>query len=105
VGQVPSATTTIWEQTQVHGERLQAMQSQEQAQASIERTRWLHECYDPFRTRCISMDGGMVYMRDEGWKELKVGVVGGIECHWEADAVVVSLKDLDYRAVGFSRQA
>ena len=32
------------------------------------------------------MDGGMVNIRQEGWRELKVGAVFDIEQHWERDA-------------------
>lgn len=99
VGQLQVSKTGIWEQTQVHGERLrQAVQAQQQ-QVSVERTRWEHERYDPFLRRCISMDGGMVCILGEGWKELKVGLVSGVEADWTKPQPTVRLTEMAYCAV------
>lgn len=99
VGQMSIGSTTIWEQCQVHAERLHQAQVKEQAHVSVERTRWQSEQYDPFLCRCVSMDGGMVCIRGEGWKELKVGVVSGLEQDWIRDGAQVRLTNMDYRAV------
>ena len=82
VGQINMGATTIWELNQSHAERLHQARLKEQAHVSVERTRWHSEQYDPFLCRCVSMDGGMVCIRGEGWKELKVGVVSGLEQDW-----------------------
>jgi len=98
VGQMAIGKTCIWEQTQVHGERLaQKMRTQQQT-VSVERTRWVHQKYDPFLTRCVSMDGGMVCILGEGWKELKVGLVSAVEADWQASKPTVRLKEMVYRA-------
>lgn len=99
VGQIRIGTSTIWEQSQVHGERLHQAQRHEQDQVGVERTRWQDERYDPFLCRCISIDGGMVCILGEGWKELKVGLVSGIEQDWNNERANVRLKEMDYRAV------
>ena len=99
VGQTQIGKTCIWEQTQVHGERLAQLLSKEQAHVSVERTRWQHQKYDPFLTRCVSMDGGMVCILGEGWKEVKVGLVSDIEVDWQAPKPTIRLKDMLYRAV------
>lgn len=99
VGQIKIGTTTIWEQSQVHGERLRQSQLKEQRHISVERTRWQSEHYDPCLCRCVSMDGGMVCILGEGWKELKVGLVSGIEQNWETEEATVRLRNMDYRAV------
>ena len=99
VGQIKIGTTTIWEQSQVHGERLRQSQLKEQRHVSVERTRWQSEYYDPFLCRCVSMDGGMVCILGEGWKEMKVALVGSIEQSWEAEEATVRLTNMDYRAV------
>jgi hypothetical protein len=99
VGQITVSKTTLWEQTQEHGDRLQQVVKAEQKQVSVERTRWLHQRYDPFLTRCVSMDGGMVCILGEGWKELKVGLVSGVEPDQTAHQPTVRLKDMAYGAV------
>lgn len=99
IGQVHVATTTLWEQVQAHGERLQACVSKQQAQVSVERTRWNAQDYDRQKKRCISVDGGMVCIREEGWKELKVGLVSDFERDWQSDPASVTLVDMDYCAV------
>ncbi len=91
VGQWQVATTTLWEQVPDHGERLQNHVVQIQAHVSVERTRWQSENYDPKMTRCVSMDGGMVCLRDAGWQEKKVGLV--------SDPACVKLIEMDYCAV------
>lgn len=99
VGQMPIGSTTIWELNQTHSERLHQSQLKEQAHVSVERTRWQSEQYDPFLCRCVSMDGGMVCILGEGWKELKVGVVSGFEQNKTSDEAQVRLTNMDYRAV------
>lgn len=98
VGQMAIGKTCIWEQTQVHGERLAQKMARQQQAVSVERTRWVHQQYDPFLTRCVSMDGGMVCILGEGWKELKVGLVSAVEADWQATKPTVRLKDMVYRA-------
>jgi hypothetical protein len=99
VGQIQVSKTTIWEQTQAHGERLQQVVHREQEQVSVERTRWHQQRYDPFMTRCVCLDGGMVCLLGEGWKELKVGLVGGVEADGASNPPAVRLKDMEYCAV------
>lgn len=99
LGQVSVSKTSIWEQTQTHGQRLQQVEQQQQQHVSVERTRWTHQHYDPFLTRCISMDGGMICVVGEGWKELKVGLVSGIEPDWSNPQATVKLIHMDYCAV------
>ena len=99
IGQIEVATTTLWEQVQHHGARLQAHVLRNQARVSIERTRWQSQHYNPKMTRCVSIDGGMVCLRDEGWKEMKVGLVSDFKTDWLSDAASVKLVDMDYCAV------
>lgn len=99
VGQLHLGRTSIWEQVQSHGERLQTYVEGEQSSMSVERTRWDSQQYEPKMTRCISMDGGMVCLREEGWKEMKVGLVSDFEMQWEKDEAGVKLKNMDYCAL------
>lgn len=67
--------STVWDVVQRQGERLLETTMTRDKQLSIERTAWEQPRYDPTLRKGVSMDGGMVNIRDEGWKELKVGVV------------------------------
>lgn len=99
LAQVQIPTTTLWEQTQRQGQRLQAEVEHQREQVSVERTRWEHWRYDPRLFRSLSLDGGMVNIRGEGWKEMKVGVVSAMSHDWQAEQPVIHLTDLDYTAV------
>ena len=49
--------------------------------------------------KSVSMDGGMVQVRGEGWKELKVGVVGTFLPPWElSESDAARSQDLHYTA-------
>jgi len=99
LAQVQIPTTTLWEQTQRQGQRLQTAVERQREQVSVERTRWEDWRYDPRLYRSLSLDGGMVHIRGEGWKEMKVGVVSALSHDWQADQQVIRLTDLDYTAV------
>jgi hypothetical protein len=75
IGGLEVPPSTVWEQMQRHGERLLEAARHEQAHVSVERTQWEQPRYDPTVRKGVSMDGGLVNIRGEGWKELKVGVV------------------------------
>lgn len=99
IGQIHVSSTTVWRQTQAQGVRLQAYQQRRQAQGSVERTRWEDRRYDPQARIGISMDGGMVAIRGEGWKEVKIGSIGQIERRWTAEGQAVRLTNLHYTGV------
>ncbi len=80
---IPSAS--IWRQTRKHGARLEAQQQREQGQVSVERVVLPMKRQTEVGRKGISMDGGMVNIRDEGWKEFKVGTVFDVEQRWERD--------------------
>lgn len=91
--------TTLWEQTRQAGKRLQAAYEQHQRHVGIEHTNWEQQHYAPDTWCSISMDGGMVHIRGEGWKEVKVGMVSGIAHDFDNEQQPVRLVDTDYTAV------
>lgn len=99
IGRVSVPPTTVWRQVQQQGTRLHQAQQKRQEQVGVARTGWEHSRYDPQARVGLSLDGGMVYVRGEGWKELKVGSVGTIERQWTPDKQVVKLNDLHYVGV------
>lgn len=97
--QVP--TTTVWEHVQHAGEKLVAQQAHQQRQVSLDRTQWEQPRYDSQLRKGVSLEGGMVNIRDEGWKALKVGVVSSLlppQAQVEDAAKAIS-HDLHYTAV------
>jgi len=75
--------SSIWNQVQAYGPRLAAFQARQQGQVSIERV--VLPGYDLDVRKGVSLDGGMVHIRGEGWKEIKVGTVFDVELRLERD--------------------
>jgi hypothetical protein len=98
IGGYDVPATTLWEHSQQVGEDWAAQA--EARHVSVERTRWQTQHYQPQARRSVSMDGGMVHLQHEGWKELKVGVVGRLRPPWEIAATdTLRSHDLHYTAV------
>jgi hypothetical protein len=77
IGQIRISESSVWRCAQEMGSRFQAVEAQERARASA-----LPEAWDPpsraevsDQRMGVAMDGAMVHIRDEGWKEVKLGVV------------------------------
>jgi hypothetical protein len=64
---------------------LYAYVEHQQSQVSVERVVLPDARQDHAQPKGISMDGGMVNLRDEGWKEFKVGVIFDVEQRLERD--------------------
>ena len=75
--------SSIWRQTQQHGERLQTAVERQREQVRVERVILPDVQYDHDQRKGVSMDGGMVNIREEGWRELKVGAVFDVETRLE----------------------
>jgi hypothetical protein len=73
---VPS--TNIWRQAQNQGKRLKQNAENHQRQVNIERIVLDDKQLDHRQPKGISIDGGMVNIRGEGWKEFKAGTVSDI---------------------------
>lgn len=86
IGKVHIPASSIWRYTQTAGARFQQHLKHEQGQVSVERTVVPHMSQDHAHQKGISMDGGMVHIREEGWKEFKVGTVFDVEQRLERDA-------------------
>lgn len=83
IGERLIPASSIWRQTQRHGERLQAVVEHQRDQVSVERVVLPDGQYDHDQRKGVSMDGGMVNIRDEGWRELKVGAVFDVKTRLE----------------------
>jgi hypothetical protein len=77
VGQVEMSSTSIWRVTQAAGERFQAWAERERERANCLPEQW----EPPSRAEVkdqrmgVAMDGAIIPLRDESWKEVKIGNV------------------------------
>jgi hypothetical protein len=76
LGQVHLSTASVWRETQEYGKKFQTLEEQERISAMLPPAQWHTTMMGGEGGRMgVSMDGGMVYIFGEGWKELKVGSV------------------------------
>jgi hypothetical protein len=81
IGQVDISRCSIWRRSQVWGASFKALEEAERSKANALSEKWEppSRAVEPDRRMGVAMDGMMVHVRQEGWKELKVGAVFEIE--------------------------
>jgi hypothetical protein len=81
IGHVTMSDNTIWQRAKKWGERFQELEKQQQAAANqLARLGEVGPAKSKSAVRMgVGMDGASIYIRQEGWKELKVGCVFDIE--------------------------
>ena len=81
VGQISISDSSVWRQAQVWGAGFRDLMEAERIRSNLLPGRWGAPCKraEPKGRMGVSMDGGMIHIRDEGWKELKVGSVFDVE--------------------------
>ena len=94
IGERYVSDSSIWRQTQRYGARMEAEVEHQRQQVSIERIQFPDACHDHDQCKALSMDGGMMNIRDEGWRELKVGAVFDVEKHLERNPQTQELDDM-----------
>jgi hypothetical protein len=95
---IPSSS--IWRQTQRHGERLQTYVGQGREQVSVERVVLPDARYDHDQRKAVSMEGGRVNLRGEGWRELKVGTGFDVEIRLERNPQTQQLEEMAHGVNG-----
>lgn len=81
VGQIAVSDSSVRRQAQVWGQSFQTIAETERIRATVLPGRW----GKPYRDTSaqgrmgVALDGSMVYIRQEGWKELKIGCVFDVE--------------------------
>lgn len=80
VGHLSMSDTTAWRQAQACGARAQALETVQRAAATAvpDRGQIVPGEAPSAERLAVAMDGGMLNVRGEGWKELKVGGMGRI---------------------------
>jgi hypothetical protein len=81
--QIPAVS--LWRQTQLHGARLEAWVKRQQDWVRPERVVLPPPGLDHRQCKGVSIDGGMMNIRGEGWKEFKVGAVFDVALRLERD--------------------
>jgi len=84
IGECELPASSLWRQVQYHGRRLQTYVECQASVAAVDLAQWEPAHPQP---KGISMDGGMVNTREEGWRELKVGAVFDIQTRFEPHPV------------------
>jgi hypothetical protein len=106
---IPAAS--IWRQMQAHGEVLQDYIEQEREQVSVERVVLPASIHDHDEPKVLSLDGGFVNIRNQGYRELKVGAVSDIAIRLERNPQTQELDEMargvnvNYTAVLGSKDA
>ncbi len=76
LGQVVISKGSLWRSAQTYGEALQKIEEEERIAAMVPPAQWRSASTEDAGKRLgVSMDGGMIYVLGEGWKEMKVGSV------------------------------
>jgi hypothetical protein len=94
IGERLIPASSIWRQTQRHGARLQAYVKHQQEQVSVERVVLPDALHDHDQRKAVSLDGGMVNIRGEGWRELKVGAVFDVQTRLERNPQTHQLDEM-----------
>lgn len=111
IGERYVSDSSIWRQTQRYGERMEAEVEHQRQQVSVERIQFPDARHDHDQRKALSMDGGMVNIRHEGWRELKVGAVFDVEKRLERNPQTQELDEMahgvnvNYTAVVGSKDA
>lgn len=81
IGRIHLNGASVWRYVQQHGERFKTYLDKKRQQVSPDRIILGAPDLDHDHPKGVSMDGGMVHIRGEGWKEFKAGVVYDIGRH------------------------
>jgi len=111
IGERYVSDSSIWRQTQRYGTQMEAAVEHQRQQVSVERIQFPDARHDHDQRKALSMDGGMVNIRGEGWRELKVGAVFDVEKRLERNPQTQELDEMahgvnvNYTAVLGSKDA
>jgi hypothetical protein len=81
VGQVTVSDSSVWRQAQEWGQSFQSIAEAERIRATVLPGRWGKPCRDTSAKgrMGVAIDGAMIHVLEEGWKELKVGCVFDVQ--------------------------
>ncbi len=94
IGGLSISDTSIWRRAQLWGEKIRVAE-EARATAAVglpQRGQVLRGQVPHERPMGTAMDGGMIHVRKEGWKELKVGTIFNIESRLEQNPLTHELE-------------
>jgi len=96
LGQIEIGTSSVWRLTQKWGERMKQVELKEEQKANeeIEEPVANGKKQEKSGRLGASMDGTMIYIREEGWKELKVGCFFDVEVSSSLDPETLDWEEL-----------
>jgi hypothetical protein len=80
VGRIYLSDTSCWRTTQKWGRKIKQKEEQE-VQTALKKPIETNEAVDESERLGAGMDGCIIYIREEGWKEVKMGVIFQIRPH------------------------
>jgi hypothetical protein len=96
VGQIPIAPSSVWQRSATWGGQMQAVEAQQRAVANAlpARSEVVRGEVCSEQILGVAMDGAMVHVRQEGWKELKTGCIFEVEVRPTLDKASGEMMDL-----------
>lgn len=96
IGQICISESSVWRCAQEAGRRFQTVETEEQARAMMRPEQWAPPSRGEVSDQRmgVSMDGAKLHIRDEGWKEVKLGVVFEIAMQPNQDDKTGEIVDL-----------
>ncbi len=94
IGERFISQSTTWRMVKHYGEQLETVVEYQREQVSVEGIQLPDAKHDHKQQKAISMDGGMVNIRKEGWRELKVGTVFDVELRLERNPQTQELDEM-----------
>lgn len=96
LSQIGMSDTSVWRRVQKWGERAKALETAQRASASAlpDRVPIVPGETTGEARLAVALDGAMVHIRQEGWKELKTGCIGVIEVGPSSDPVTGDLVEM-----------
>ena len=81
LGQIVISDSSIWRRVTKWGAKFQAREARQAAQATAlpNKQEIVAGEAQGVQRKAVALDGAMVHIRTEGWKEVKIGCVGDIE--------------------------
>lgn len=86
--------STTWRMVKHYGEQLETVVEHQREQVSVERIQFPDAKHDHNQHKGMSMDGGMVNIRGDGWREMKVGTVFDVEIRLERNPQTQELDEM-----------
>ncbi len=85
IGHRTIPASSLWRQTQQRGQRMKQHLDRQAERVAPERVVLPPPGRDHAQRKGLSLDGGKLHIRGEGWKEFKVGTVYDVELRRESD--------------------